>query len=317
MKPMLADDWDAERVKYPGIAQPKIDGVRALNLFGVLTGRSLKKHRNQHTTKLYSHSALIGFDGELAAESETHPDLCRITSSAVSTIAGTPFTLWWLFDYITDETLHRCYLERYNMLRSRLTYLQQDPSLRELVSHLRLVPMYEFNNRDELEELDARFLEEGYEGTIIRDPNGKYKHGRSTIKEGGLLRIKRFIEADAVVTAIVEGETNENEAQINELGRQFRSSHQAGKVKNGMVGSLLCNLTEDVRENAAGRTLFVKGQEITVSPGNMTAQEREDYFKHPEKLVGKTIKFKFFPKGIKDKPRFPGFQSIRAASDKV
>ena len=38
---------------------------------------------------------------------------------------------------------------------------------------------------------------------------------------------------------------------------------------------------------------------------------------HPEELVGHTIKFKTFPKGIKNKPRFPTFVSIRADSDKV
>ena len=96
---MLAEDFDESKLIFPLIAQPKIDGVRGLNMLGTLTGRSLKTHKNVYTTKFYSQSCLIGFDGELAANSETHPDLCRITSSALSTIAGEPFTLWWLFDY--------------------------------------------------------------------------------------------------------------------------------------------------------------------------------------------------------------------------
>ena len=82
MKPMLATDADLDKLpSAPYIIQPKIDGVRGLNMYGELTGRSLKKHRNKYTTSFYSHSSLIGLDGELAAERETHPDLCRITSS--------------------------------------------------------------------------------------------------------------------------------------------------------------------------------------------------------------------------------------------
>lgn len=31
-----------------------------------------------------------------------------------------------------------------------------------------------------------------YEGVILRDPNTMYKHGRSTAKEGGLIKEKRL-----------------------------------------------------------------------------------------------------------------------------
>ena len=39
MKPQLAEDAILDAVRFPCIAQPKIDGVRALNLNGTLTGR--------------------------------------------------------------------------------------------------------------------------------------------------------------------------------------------------------------------------------------------------------------------------------------
>ena len=41
MKPQLANDANLATLKYPLIVQPKIDGVRALNINGTLTGRSL------------------------------------------------------------------------------------------------------------------------------------------------------------------------------------------------------------------------------------------------------------------------------------
>ncbi len=100
IKPMLAEDYVESKLKFPLIAQPKIDGVRGLNLEGQLTGRSLKAHKNLYTTAFFSQKPFKGLDGELAAQAETHPDLCRLTTSAVGTIDGEPFTLWHCFDLI-------------------------------------------------------------------------------------------------------------------------------------------------------------------------------------------------------------------------
>ena len=50
---------------------------------------------------------------------------------------------------------------------------------------------------------------------------------------------------------------------------------------------------------------------INVAPGKMTADEKAHYFKHQHLIIGRVIKHKFFPKGIKDKPRFSNFLSFR------
>ena len=58
-----------------------------------------------------------------------------------------------------------------------------------------------------------------------------------------------------------------------------------------------------------------KGAMIEVAPGKMVHEKRKYYFDNPEEIVGKIVKFKFFPVGIKDKPRFPTFQSFRDPVD--
>lgn len=299
---MLACDWKEDKLRFPLYAQPKIDGVRALNFDGQLTGRSLKPHANKYVTKRFSHPMLRGFDGEMAAQGSNHPSLCRLTTSALNTIEGEPYVEWHLFDHITNETINEPYRNRIRCLRVAVERIREAFEVSYLFPHLKIVPSYRCETIEELLNLESRFEAEGYEGTIIRDINGKYKQGRSTVREGGLLRIKRFIEEEAVVLSITEGESNMNDAQQNELGLQFRTSHQAGMVPNGLVGSLQC--------------LVVKtGEEITVAAGRMTHHEREVYFRNQEHLIGKTIKYKFFPKGGKDKPRFPTFQCIRVESD--
>ena len=310
---MLACDWDENRISFPVIAQPKIDGVRGLNMHGGLTGRSLKLFKNRHTTHFYSQDFFKGLDGEFAAAEETHPDLCRLTTSALGTIIGEPFTLWWVFDYVTPETGALGYWSRYTNLCLRVAELQEDPACQPWAGHLRVVPYRLIHDMQALREYDDENLETGFEGTILRSLEGAHKQGRSTVREGGLLRIKRFIESEAIVEAIVEGESNQNEAQVNELGLQFRSSHQENMVPNGLVGSLTCRALSTVKDGA--RVVIQEGQEITVSPGNMPHDQRKFYFENQTELVGKTIKFKFFPKGIKDKPRFPTFVTIRQPED--
>ena len=310
-KPMLASDAVEEKIKYPCIIQPKVDGVRGINMHGYLTGRSLKAHANIHNTQFFSMGGFRGFDGELAAEDERHPDLCRLTTSAVSTIEGSPWLLWHVFDYLTPETKALPYHQRLAQLKIRYEQLREtSPSI---VPHIKPITSVWCEDYATLLQYDAQWLSEGYEGTIVRDPQGMHKEGRSTVREGGLLRIKRFIDAEAVVTGFEEGESNENEAQINELGLQFRSSHKANKVSNKMIGSMTGRLTADVSH--MNKKLFKQGELVKISPGKLTEEERLYYFANPLKLLGQVSKFKLFPKGIKDKPRFPTHQSFKALTD--
>jgi DNA ligase-1 len=77
-----------------------------------------------------------------------------------------------------------------------------------------------------------------------------------------------------------------------------------------------CSVHKDIPDPyTKGIILFTKGQIITVNAGCMTHAERIVYWENPDKILGAVIKFKFFPKGIKDKPRFPNFQAIRGKAD--
>lgn len=317
MKPTLCCDANLKKINFPILVQPKIDGVRSLNFTGTLTGRSLKLHGNYHVTEFFSDPIFQGFDGEMANESATHPDLCRLTSSALSKRQGTPYILWHLFDYITPFTQEQGYLDRYNALVQRLEALKQYPNLEHMWSRLRVVPSVLVHDMAELEDLELMYLQEGYEGVILRDPNGRFKQGRATAREGSYMRIKRFIDAEAELVDIVEGVTNNNEAQINELGKQFRSSHKENLIPNGTVGTLVGRLVDDVFDPITDIILFSKGDIVEVGPGKLTALERKQFFEQRKELTGQIFKFKTFPKGVKDKPRFPTFLTFRDTVDLV
>ena len=115
-------------------------------------------------------------------------------------------------------------------------------------------------------------------------------------------RAKPQSDKEAYVIGLVEAMENLNEAKINELGHSERSSHKENKVGKGMVGMLQCkDLTT--------------GMLIDVGAGKMTHPEREYYWNNPEEIIGKYIKYKSMDVGVKDKPRFARYMSIRAETD--
>ena len=313
IKPMRAADWDRKKVKFPVIKQPKIDGVRGVNINNVMSARSLKPFGNKHTNLFFSQNVFRGFDGELAAEAATHPRLVSLTSSATSTHEGTPWLMWHIFDYVTSETIALPYIARLMMSADRIHKLESD--VPHIAHHLTPIPWKVLRNMNEVDEEIAADIDAGYEGTILRAHDGKYKEGYSSPTQGGLVRIKPFMRVDAIVVKIYEGQRNENEAQENELGHTFRSTHKENMVPNGMVGAMDAVLCEDVVFN--GKVLHKAGDMMRVSAGRMTHAERALYFASPNLLMSKRIQVQIFPIGIKDKPRMPTFQSFRTLEDTV
>lgn len=306
-KPMLACDAKVELLKFPMYCMHKIDGVRAINFEGETRPRSLKSFPNKLLNKTFNRKEFIGFDGEMIASSANDSELCRKTTSVVSTIENKDPVFWCLFDYITDETKNEPYYKRLETLKEKWSNLPQE--LRNITGVLN---HYEINNAEMLEEFEEYSLSNGYEGVIIRNPLAPYKYGRSTAKEQGLLRLKRFIEEEAIVVSINEGEENQNEAVKNKLGRIERSTKKENMIPNGMVGSLKCQLIKDITVNGL---CFDKGFEFIVSAGKLTANERKYYWENQKEIIGKVIKFKSFSTGLKDTFRFPTFQGFRLQED--
>ena len=314
MKPILAVDADLDNLKFPLIAMPKIDGVRGLNVDGKLVARSLKPFKNKALTTLLSTPEFAGFDGELVAGNVTDADLCRRTTSLTGTIKGNSDVGWCLFDYVPNDSVAELpYEERYNLLEEQLFEIKQTNAF--ISKNLWLVPMFVCSDIETLLALENNWLMQGYEGVICRSMDGKYKYGRTTKKEATYLRIKRFIDGEAEVLELIEGETNTNEAQVNELGDTYRTSHQAGKVLNGMLASMNCRMLKDVKDPQTKKVLLKKDQVVVVTAGKMNHEQRKYFFENPEVIIERIVKFQFFPKGQKDKPRFPTFQTFRDPVD--
>jgi len=309
-------DWFEDKVKFPCLVQAKIDGVASYNRHGVLLGRSLKPHENRFITETWSIPELHGMCGEMTlAGRSVGEDLCRETSSVMRRHEGEPKLTWWLFDYCTEETKNLPYCDRYEILKEKVINLNDPELVSSLNIDIGLIPCVAVQSMQELLDFEEKVLNLGYEGVIIRNPNAPFKYGRCGKTFMGAWRIKRFIDAEIRVTEIEEGNTNLNEAKTNERGRTERSSHKENLVPNGMVGNIKGILLKDIIDPQSKKVLTTAGEVVTVAPGEMTHEQRKFYFDNPQEIIGKIVKFKLFPKGIKELPRFPRFISIRNEND--
>lgn len=285
MKAMLADKAPSlADIRYPVSVSPKLDGIRALVLNGVVMSRNMKPIPNKHVQYLFGH--LEGLDGELIVGDPAAKDAFRKSSSGVMTEEGEPEVAFHVFDVHNDA---RGWTER----TERLQYL--------VCRGVRIVPQMLVRGVTELLEAETAALEQGYEGLMLRDPNGPYKQGRSTTKEGFLLKLKRFEDSEAEVIVMEELMKNMNEAFINEVGRTARSSHKENLVPRGTMGSL------HVRD-------LKTGVEFNVGSG-FDDDERTRWWAMGAAAIGRIIKYQYFPSGGKDKPRFPTYLGERHPND--
>ena len=313
MKPALAEDAIIDKVMFPCYVQPKIDGVRALFISDTLTGRSVDPFKGTGVTEYFSKPAAKWLDGEMTLGTKPNctERLCAATTGAIGRFKGVDQMddlHWWVFDYLEFPDLP--YRERYRLLLDKVVGLN-DPRV-HLVPHT-----MECLNEAELKAAIAWCYEQGFEGAMIKNPEAPHKDGRATQKGQQLWRIKPWLDSEILVTGITQGNHNANEAKKNTLGRTERSSSKDGMVPNGMVGSIQGVLLTDVICPMTGKLLFVKGTEITVGPGEMTAKEAKHYWGNPSEIVGKWVKFRHMTHGVKDKPRFPTYISHRLIEDMV
>ncbi len=282
---------DVNNLHYPLLVSVKLDGVRAFIRNGTIMSRKYKPIPNIYVQRLFG-GLPEGLDGELVLGEPTEKDCYRKTTSAVmghDNPEGKK-VVFHVFDKMTTETE--------TPFSVRLAMVEVDV---EGKSNVKVVKQELVYSPEFLLELEAKALAEGHEGLMVRGIKSPYKHGRSTEREGILLKLKRFMDSEAVVTSYVPFMHNINEAQTDELGHTKRSTAKDGKVPLDMLGKLC------VRD-------LKSGVEFEVGTG-FTFTEREALWHKRSSLVGSIAKYKYFPSGGKDKPRFPVFLGWRDPID--
>lgn len=286
-KPLLAGTIELDKITFPKIASPKLDGIRCLIVNGKALSRSFKPIANVYTrTKL--EEAFKDFrgvlDGELILKGKEFNEI----SSAIMSFDGEPDFTFVVFDYLRELSIP--FVERLGELE-KLTLPERCEMINNSV-------MYSL---DEMLNYERIMLKQGYEGIMLRSPEGKYKQGRSTPKEQSLLKVKRFTDSEAIIYDMIEQMENQNEIEVNELGNNFRSKHKENMVGKNTMGALM------VREMGTGI-------EFKVASG-FTDAMRKQMWENKDQYLDKIVKFKYQEHGTLDKPRIPVFIGFRSKED--
>ena len=284
-KPMLAvDAGKLEALRYPLLASYKIDGIRAVTTADGPRTRSLKPIPNAHIAAKLS-ALPPGLDGELVVMNVNGTPDFRATTSAVMNRKFEPDFQYMVFDRYDVQAP---FMERHDDVRRG-----------EYPSFVKVVPQVTVHKAADVLDLFTDALAFGYEGLILRAANARYKCGRSTLNEQGMLKVKPWEDAEALIVACLPERANNNVAFTSELGRTKRSTAKAGRVDRETLGTLVVRSDRWPRDFEIG-TGFTDAEKLAM---------------WADKPIGKLAKFRFVNVGDYDVPRHASFVGIRSPED--
>lgn len=206
--PMLAKKYDGNYTEKMKFIQPKLDGIRC-NISTSENGiTALSRHNMRFDTTTHIENELKEFfethnnvhlDGELYNH-ELHDDFNKI----VSLVRKKKLTeedkqeieakvKYYVYDAWFDGQEDMKFSDRSKFIKENLSNL----------NNIVVVPTFEIHSAEDTDGYFERFLEEGYEGAIIRGDE-PYEHKRSK----NLLKYKRFQDDEFEILDVKVGKNN-------------------------------------------------------------------------------------------------------------
>jgi ATP-dependent DNA ligase len=268
---MLAIPFEESRLAKwpkPWIVQPKLDGMRCVAHWSEHEQNYILKtsqgtrintvpHINRQLTDLYKvyDKSEFAFDGELYIPHGTFENVVSIVKRNVEH-PNSKLVEYHIFDFKGTET-------KQDIRSMMLSGLKDSPSLR-------CVPSACANTLADIENLLEVYLQQGYEGFIIRNPSALYEEKRSS----NMMKFKPMKTDSYKIVGF------EEEISIE------------GTPKNSL-GALILEGSE--------KSIFNCG-----SGPVLTKDARAELWTHREALLGKTATIKYQNlTAVKQLPRFP------------
>lgn len=174
--------------------QPKLDGLRADNQENELMSRNGKPYlacphlyqdKGHLDGELYNHEYRDDFNKIVSLCKKQKPSKEELEESRQK-------VQFWVYDFPDHDGV---FSERYKALKNFLIEWAPD-----LVG-VKLVPTYEVKSMEDIDHYHSLFMQQGYEGSIIRLDLGPYENKRSK----QLLKYKNFIDEEFIITGYEEG----------------------------------------------------------------------------------------------------------------
>lgn len=273
---------------FPLLASFKLDGIRGINRFipnigCKLVSRSDISLPSAFAQRVFGVGEYCDMDGELIAQPERFGNIYKDSFSAVMTHGAENQLKWYVFDIVRNDPLK--FGDRIDLLHKRYANVGDE--------NWELIEQKWIHTWDELLEYENKALDLGYEGLILRHPDGPYKFGRSTLKQFWMAKMVRIAIEEVEITGFYEGLHNGNEAIVDSRGYTTRSSHQEFMVGKGLVGGFN---VRDVKHGWEFKIGVADGLDIAT---------REKIWKGEIPVIGKISRYKYKPYGMDAVPRHP------------
>jgi len=258
----LAQKFDPKRVvKWDNmIVERKLDGIRCFSI--VRDGAVIMYARSGKPITNFIDSigpSLIAmgdgcYDGELMGE-----DFVALMRQAYRKgDVETDGTFLALFDFCSLEEWDSkdattSYVDRLVTLYDRISTLDDDS--KKLITYVDKETLSVSEDSDLVKVLHDKFVSEGFEGAMIKNPQAPYQFKRSY----DIMKLKAFFDVDLPVDDLLEGRGK----HVGTLGA-FVVYHQGVKVQIGSgLSDEIRSEIWDNKEKYIGRTIEIRYQEIT------------------------------------------------------
>lgn len=188
---MLAMDYlkVGNRMTYPCYASRKLDGVRAMaKRFEdrvELKSRTNQDYSVEHIQKSLMKVMEVGdvWDGELYIENCCLED---IVSAVKKKNEKTHQLEFLVFDVVSNKPFYQRLVDVGNVGKE---------------SPIRSLEYFQADDEDEMLALHKLFVNEGYEGIMLRSMNGEYESGK---RSAGLMKRKDFLDSEFKIVDVIE-----------------------------------------------------------------------------------------------------------------
>jgi len=226
-RPMLAEKFTERKHKivYPCGASPKLDGVRCLlfhcgdekeitiiSRLGTVY-KFMEKIRTEATMLMNKFESEVVLDGEIYSHNLPFNAVSGAARAKNKASAYDGALELHIFDLFFPSSPGMHYRERMEHLRKA--------SKKGKFSSVKFVFFDEIAEEKDISPLHTKFVEQGYEGLILRNLDAKYHMGRTT----DLQKYKEFEDKEFEIVDVVEGEGTEKGAAIfvcTSPGGEFR-----------------------------------------------------------------------------------------------
>lgn len=266
------------KMPFPFYVSPKFDGIRGFNIEGTLYSRNFKPISSTQCQSLFG-DTFTELDGELVEGSATDENCLHRTQSYVRSKDKTGDMRFFVFDTLAPEVIDLPFKTRYEYLLSHK---------KDFIKEIVVVEQKLVSTVEELKLALNEYIEEGYEGGMIRNPSAPYRNGRCTFRDGVIYKYKEFEDDWAEIVRFEEQYTNTNEKFTDELGFTARSDHKENLVPADTLGKIVA---------------IHKGIEINIAVSRFDHETRKLLWDARDHYTGKHVKFRHFPYGMKNKPR--------------